>query len=140
MNTPTLSSLKLMRSRALVVISLVWLIQACGSGSGAATSENPITSTPDVSNYTGPAPSTADVQSFKLAVWDNLVANNRCGSCHNEDQNPRFVRADDINLAYAEANTVVDLSDPGNSIIVNKVRGGHNCWLSDDNACGDIIE
>ncbi len=115
-------------------------LNACGSGSGAATSDNPVTSTPDVSNYTGPAPATADVQSFKLAVWDNLVPNNRCGSCHNETQNPRFVRADDINLAYAEANNIVDLTDPGNSLLVNKVRGGHNCWLSDDNACGDILE
>ena len=37
-------------------------LNACGSGSGAATSDNPVTSTPDVSNYTGPAPATADVR------------------------------------------------------------------------------
>ena len=119
---------------------LLALLQACGSGSGASTSANPQTTAPDVSNYSGPAPATADVQSFKLNMWDNLVPNNRCGSCHNDTQNPRFVRADDINLAYAEANNIVDLTDPANSLIVNKVRGGHNCWLSSDDACGDIIQ
>lgn len=120
--------------------ALLLLLQACGGGSGAAVETNPVTSTPDVSNYNGPAPASADVQSFKLNVWDNLVPNNRCGSCHNESQSPRFVRADDINLAYDLANPLVDLNDPAQSLMVNKVRGGHNCWLSDDNACGDIIE
>ncbi len=126
--------------RTAFLLSIGFLVQACGSGSGASTSENPLTATPDVSNYSGPAPSTTDVQSFKLYVWDNLVPNNRCGTCHNDDQSPRFVRSDDINLAYAEANTIVDLTDPGASIMVTKVRGGHNCWLSSDDACGDIIE
>ncbi|MFK7915037.1 MAG: LamG domain-containing protein [Pseudomonadales bacterium] len=124
----------------LFACALLTLLQACGGGSGAAVESNPVTSTPDVSNYNGPAPASSDVQSFKLNVWDNLVPNNRCGTCHNESQSPRFVRADDINLAYDLANPLVDLNDPGQSLIVNKVRGGHNCWLSDDNACGDIIQ
>lgn len=126
--------------RLTLIAGLLALLTACGSGSGAGTSENPVTGTPDVSNYSGPAPSTDDVQAFKLAMWDNLVPNNRCGSCHNETQNPRFVRADDINLAYAEANAIVDLAAPADSLIVQKVRSGHNCWLSDDNACGDIVQ
>ena len=122
------------------LICLALVLQACGSGSGAATTDNPVTAAPNVSNYSGPAPATADIQAFKLNLWDNLVPNNRCGTCHNEDQSPRFVRADDINLAYTEANNVVDLVDPSGSIMVSKVRGGHNCWLSDNNACGDIIQ
>ena len=115
-------------------------LSGCGGGSGAATVENPLTTPPDVSNYSGPAPATADVQSFKLNVWDNLVPNNRCGSCHNADQSPRFVRSDDINLAYEAANSVVDLTDPAMSEMVAKVRGGHNCWLAEPNACADIIQ
>ncbi len=126
--------------KSLGLIALTAFLHACGSGSGASTSENPVTATPDVSNYSGPPPATADVQAFKLNVWDNLVPNNRCGSCHNDAQTPRFVRSDDINLAYAEINTVVDLSDPGSSVLVTNVRGGHNCWLSSDDACGDILE
>ena len=35
---------------------------------------------------------------------------------------------------------MVNLSDPGDSVMVAKVRGGHNCWLADDNACGDIVQ
>jgi len=122
---------------ALVILAL---LQSCGTGSGAPVVQNALTTTAAVSNYSGPPPATADVQAFKLALWDNLVPNNRCGSCHNESQNPRFVRADDINLAYDAANTVVNLSDPADSVMVAKVRGGHNCWLADDNACGDIVQ
>jgi len=115
-------------------------LYGCGTGSGAATSVNPVTTTPGVRHYNGPSPATPDVQTFKLALWDNLVPNNRCGTCHNLDQSPRFVRADDINLAYDAANTVVNLTDPAMSIMVTKVRSGHNCWLSDNNACGDIVQ
>ncbi len=120
----------------------LWLtaMYGCGAGSGAATVDNPLTTPPTVSNYSGPPPESADVQSFKLNVWDNLVPNNRCGGCHNADQNPRFVRSDDVNLAYEAANTVVNLSDPGTSKMVIKVRGGHNCWLASADACGDIIQ
>ncbi|MEM8767299.1 MAG: LamG domain-containing protein [Pseudomonadota bacterium] len=129
-----------MNIRILLAALGLLLLQACGSGSGAPVVQNALTSTPDASNYNGPPPSTEDVQAFKLAVWDNLVPNNRCGSCHNESQGPRFVRADDINLAYDAANTIANLADPGDSVIVTKVRGGHNCWLAEANACGDIIQ
>ena len=115
-------------------------LSGCGAGSGAEVQEFASSSTPQVSSYTGPAPATADVQNFRLAVWDNLVPNNRCGQCHNESQSPRFVRADDINLAFDIANPLVDLAEPANSLLVNQVRNGHNCWLTDANACGDIIE
>ena len=116
------------------------LAAGCGSGSGAETVANPVTTPPTVSNYTGPAPQTADVQRFKLNLWDNLLPKNRCGTCHNPSQAPRFVRSDDINLAYDAANTVVNLTDPANSRMVLKVRGGHNCWLTSNDACGDIIQ
>ena len=44
---------------------------------------------------------------------------------------PNFARSDDVNLAYAQANTVVNLAQPSTSLIVTKVSGGHNCWLAD---------
>jgi hypothetical protein len=127
-------------SRLVAILLLPLLLAACGGGSGADTVANPVTVTPNVSNYSGPAPATADVQAFKINLWDNLVPNNRCGTCHNTSQSPRFVRSDDINLAFEAANGVVNLQDPPQSIMVTKVRGGHNCWLSDANACGDIIQ
>ncbi len=125
--------------KALGIASIAVVLYGCGSGSGATVQENPVTQVDEVENYNGPPPASPDVQSFKLNVWDNLVPNNRCGSCHNDSQSPRFVRADDINLAYNETNALVDLTDPGNSRLVTKVRGGHNCWLTSNDACGDIM-
>jgi len=124
----------------IMTLLVLFALVGCGAGSGADVRENPVTTVVSSGNYSGPAPATGDVQSFKLNVWDNLVANNRCGTCHDAGQAPRFVRRDDINLAYEAANTVVNLADPGRSVLVTKVRGGHNCWLADANACGDIIE
>jgi len=114
-------------------------LSACGGGE--STSRNPntgvATSTP---NYSGPAPATTDVQAFKLNVWDNLSPTSRCGSCHSAaGQAPVFVRDDDINLAYAEANGIVDMATPANSLMATKVAGGHNCWLASDQACADVI-
>jgi hypothetical protein len=113
-------------------------ITACG---GASTEANPVTTTSSVTlNYSGPVPATTDVQAFKLNLWDNLMGQDRCGSCHGSGgQAPTFVHGNDINLAYAAANTVVDLASPGNSRMVTKVAGGHNCWLASDAACADLI-
>ncbi len=135
-----MENLRVILSRALVGFMLTAGLAGCGGGSGAATVANPVTAPPDVSNYDGPPPATADVQSFKLHLWDNLAPDNRCGSCHDTDQSPRFVRSDDVNLAYEAANGVVDLQDPAASLLVGKVRGGHNCWLNEPNACADIIQ
>ena len=121
----------------LIALALLTLA-ACGGG--APTSVNPQTTPPVVADYTGPAPSTADVQAFKINLWDNIKANNRCGGCHNATgQTPRFARNDDVNLAYADANAVVNLTQPDQSRMVLKVAGGHNCWLSSAQACGDIL-
>ena len=46
-----------------------------------------------------------------------------------------FARSDDVNLAYAAANTVVTLTSPEDSVMVIKVGGGHNCWLSSNSTC-----
>src|SRR5512134_2951875 len=93
-----------------------------GCGGGAKTVENPVTSTTPPAAYSGPAPGTADVQAFEINVWDNLKAGNRCGQCHvSGGQAPQFVRQDDINLAYAAANGVVNLASPRDSRMVQKV-------------------
>lgn len=117
-------------------------LSACGGG-GAPTTDTP-TSAPSsgASSYTGPAPATSDVQAFEVNFWNNVRSQNRCGQCHNAttpSQLPNFARSDNVNLAYAQANTVVNLGQPATSIIVSKVSGGHNCWLADPNACGQIL-
>ncbi len=127
--------------RVLAVLPVAFAMLAlAGCGGGASTTENPATTPPPPAGYTGPPPASQDVQAFKLNVWDNLQAANRCGQCHGTGgQVPSFVRNDDINLAYEAANGVVDLSNPGDSMMVTKVGGGHNCWLAADSACADQL-
>lgn len=128
------------RTLAGLAVLVLMLAGLTGCG-GEATEALPNTGTPPPnSNYSGPPPATDDVQNFKRTVWDNLVASNRCGTCHNVGgQVPTFVHEGDINIAYAQANTVVNLTDPGQSVLVSKVAGGHNCWLASDQACADTI-
>ncbi len=116
------------------------VLAGCGGGSGASVEQLPDGSTSTTTNYSGPAPATDDVQAFKLSVWDNLVSENRCGSCHGTgDQAPTFVQSDDINSAYAETNKIVNLNNPQESLLVTKVAAGHNCWLTSDQACADTL-
>jgi hypothetical protein len=117
-------------------------LSACG-GAGAPTTTNPAPSqTVTADAYTGPPAATADVTAFQINFWNNVRTQNRCGQCHNSTspaQMPNFARSDDVNLAYAQANTVVNLATPSTSLIVTKVSGGHNCWLADPGACGQIL-
>ncbi len=136
--------------RHITLLFLCVLLSACGSGSGgkqaqldleaAAAAASSANANNNGSDYSGPDPQTVDVQQFRLYLWENLMPQNRCGSCHGDGgQSPSFVRQDDINLAYAAANTVVNLSSPIESLMVQKVGGGHNCWLPSDSACADLI-
>lgn len=120
---------------------LLSVLALTGCKTGDSTEPLPNTGAPaNDGNYSGPPPATDDVQNFKRTVWDNLVSTDRCGGCHSTGgQSPMFVHEGDINVAYAQANTVVNLTDPGQSLMVTKVAGGHNCWLSSDQACADTI-
>ncbi len=135
--------LKILRERALRLTLIMMVgagLTACGGGASTTPNQN-TAGTSSTSAYTGPAPATSDVQAFKLNVWDNLSPTNRCNDCHDVGgQAPTpFVRTDDVNLAYAAVNPLVDLQTPANSILVTKVAGGHNCWLGSDQACADVI-
>lgn len=129
------------RSAVVRVCLLAAAAIVAGCGGGAGTTENPASGVTPPTGYDGPPPATSDVQSFKLNLWDNIQASNRCGGCHTDsvNQQPLFARHDDINLAYEAANGVVDLTQPSNSRLVAKVGEGHNCWLTDDQACADIM-
>ena len=130
------------RITGLAALAASFALSACGGG-GAATTTNPASAPTSTANaYTGPVAATADVQAFQINFWNNVRVQNRCGQCHNATtpaQMPNFARSDDVNLAYAQANTVVNLANPSTSLIVTKVGGGHNCWLADNSACGQIL-
>ena len=129
-----MSSLK----SVLAITALALLLSACG---GESTEQLPNTSqNSGTVTYNGPPPSTDDVANFKRTVWDNLVTQDKCGACHGSNgQAPTFVNEQDVNLAYAQANSIVNLSDPSQSTMVTKVAGGHNCWLQSTSACVDIL-
>ena len=133
-----------LRTGALAFLTTV-VLTACGGG--AQTTDNSTSQAPGNNNdltYTGPAADSPEVLKFQQEFWSNTKSTNRCGNCHNETvgQVPMFVRNDDINLAYAEAITVVDQTQPSLSDIVSKVSAppiGHNCWVDDPAVCGTIL-
>lgn len=127
------TSLKaLLQSTLLAVAASV--LAACGGGAG--TERLPPNDVDPPSTYTGPAPQTADIQNFMNALWTNVrnggVA--RCSGCHGGTQAPLFARNDDVNLAWAAADQLVNRTDPGSSPIVQKMAEGHNCWLGSNQA------
>jgi len=126
--------------KSAAVLALITTVAACTAG-GPSTTPNQQT-TPDntASNYTGPAASNADVQSFKINLWENIRTSDKCGGCHKAGgQSPMFARSDDVNLAYQAANPLVNFQTPEQSELVLKVSGGHNCWVADPKACGDTM-
>jgi hypothetical protein len=126
--------------RHILIATALAGLAACGGG--APTTTNPNTNPPTVNDYSGPAPQSADVQSFRISFWQNVKANNRCGGCHNAatpGQAPRFARNDDVNLAYDEVLAYINTTQPDQSPLVTKVAGGHNCWLASTSACADIL-
>jgi hypothetical protein len=133
-------NMRLIRAVAVSVFASA-VLAACGGG--AATTENPLTQAAPPGNapYTGPVARDADVLKFQQEFWSNAKTSDRCGSCHNEvvGQTPMFVRNDDVNLAYDEALTVVNTTQPALSRLVEKVGGGHNCWNADPSSCAAIM-
>ena len=127
---------------AILICALI--LTACGGGSGGGNSEN--AAPPAAANnnssfvYSGPAPSSVDVQRFQQAFYNNLVNDNRCGHCHTRGGAGKtsFVDHTDINFAYSEALTLVNFENPAASKIVEKVYSdgqGHNCWETSPAAC-----
>jgi Concanavalin A-like lectin/glucanases superfamily len=126
------------RLAALTALAGFAALSACSGG--APTTSNPVTTVAQAPTYSGPPPANADVQAFMVNLWTNIKATNRCGGCHVQGgQSPQFARTDDVNLAYQAANTVVNLAQPSQSTMVQKVAGGHNCWLASPSACGDTL-
>jgi mono/diheme cytochrome c family protein len=134
-----MNSIQYKTLRWIAAAAAVAILAGC-SGGGAPTTENPVTQVPTVPDYIGPASANADVQAFRINLWENIKANNRCGACHGAGgQTPTFARNDNVNLAYEAANTVVNLAQPDQSRLVTKVGGGHNCWLQSSSACADTM-
>lgn len=128
-------------ARFAAVAALGVLALAGCSGGGADTADNPIPPGQVAGgDYTGPVPATPEVQAFRVEFWQPALATAGCQGCHNAGgQSPSFLRTDDVNQAFQQANTVVNRENPSLSTIVTKVAGGHNCWLADPGACATIL-
>ncbi|HSB96708.1 MAG TPA: LamG domain-containing protein, partial [Spongiibacteraceae bacterium] len=124
----------------LLLMAGAWLLSACSGGSGGGNNSHPAPPTAPGGNtfvYSGPAPANADVQRFQTAFYNNLVGDNRCGTCHTRGGQGKtaFVDRNDVNAAYNAALTLVNLENPAASAIVQKVYGGHHCWEDSPAAC-----
>ena len=134
-----------MRLSGFIVITIfALLVVGCSGGSGSSVEQNIDTNGDGDGSrnlvLNGPAPQSDDVQRFRVELWENIAPDNRCGQCHGVGgQSPTFVRNDDINRAYEEVNLLVNLNQPSQSRLVEKVGGGHNCWQASDQACADIL-
>jgi len=134
---PTFRTSSLLTAAAGLILATA--LAGCGP-SGPATQVNQATGAAPTSNYTGPAAANADVQAFRVSLWENIRSTDRCGGCHYAGgQSPQFARSDDVNLAYQAALPLVNTSQPGQSTLVQQVGGGHNCWVAAPQACADTM-
>ncbi len=123
-----------------IVLMLIFaaLLSACGN-----ETENTENARKQTNNekYSGPAPETTDIQNFKREFWAKLNDTENCGGCHIEggQGTGKFVRTDNVNLAYAEALSIINVNDIPASPIVTKLANGHQCWLGSDQDCADAV-
>lgn len=120
----------------ILSVSLLVTLQACSGGSGGGSTERDPSTTVDTGasggfSYAGPAAANTETQSFKREFYDNLTIAGRCGDCHTSGGSgpTPFVDKADVNTAWQQAKSVVNLSDPAASVVVQRVANGHNCWL-----------
>src|SRR5882757_3563823 len=126
--------------RQAAALALLTTVVACTAGGPTTTSAQATTPGTTASSYTGPAAANADVQAFKVNLWENIRTSDKCGGCHHEGgQSPMFARSDDVNLAYQAANPLVNFQQPDQSTLVLQVGSGHNCWVADPKACADTM-
>jgi len=132
---------------ALFIVFMVF-VQACSQGSGGGASNRQIDPNQGTQAggfvYSGPAPASDEIQNFRVAFYDPLVGDNRCGECHTPGKTgtPAFVDQTNINDAWQAARTIVNLQDPGASPAVTRMANGHNCWLApgQDAACAATVQ
>lgn len=123
------------------VYRLFFILLVTGCGGSEVETKPPSQQDNQSTTYTGPAPLTQDIQKYKTALWDNISTDDKCGACHTEgEQSPYFASRNDVNDAYAATNPLVNLTNPDQSRLVEKVTTGHNCWLESDAACGETMQ
>ncbi|GFE81500.1 hypothetical protein GCM10011487_35000 [Steroidobacter agaridevorans] len=129
---------RLARFAAVAALGALTLA-GCSGGSSTEQNPNPGAPTPNV-GYNGLPAANDDILAFQNEFWTNIRVADRCGGCHNANgQAPTFARSDDVNQAYQQTTAIVNRENPGLSLLVTKVAGGHNCWRGDPGACAEDL-
>ncbi len=103
------------------------LLAACDAVPTALTTAQPDSSP---QTYSGETCGTTDACNFQSYFWTPMAAYS-CDNCHDgSNASPHFMHQGNVNLAYSEALTVVDLAAPSSSRIIGKIESGHNCGTS----------
>ena len=137
--------------RLASVFSISLILTACGDNPSVEGNSTPANSSTAIGIvYTGEAPLTDEVTTFKTEFWNKLAGDDKCGQCHTNGgaaSSFAFVDLDNINTAFAKAiatnnsgDLIVDRSAPNLSRVVVKVANGHQCWESNPQVCATIIE
>ncbi len=87
---------------------------------------------------------TLSQKAFRDTLYPILMA--QCSQCHAEEQAPLIAVPQQIVSSHQAIviSNLVNLYQASNSVLVNKVRGGHNCWSpscnEDANALQEAVE
>lgn len=118
-----------MKGSALIYITLVALLVGCGGSVSFPTQSNSAT--------TGLSESALH---FSNTV--HPILSQRCAQCHGVNQPPLIAFSNNISKSYDNLMAVpglVDFITPDNSRIVQRVRGGHNCWGNCADNADDLL-
>jgi hypothetical protein len=124
------------RTAGAIFVLFLAIIGLAGCGGGAST-EPTQGGNPQLSGYTGTV--TGDLhRGYALEVWPNLVPANRCGgACHVTGGTGKGAFVDnDIVVAFnAAVPALINTTNPAQSLLVERMRAGHNCWLASNDDC-----
>lgn len=129
----------------LLALSSMLLLSACGGG--ADSESRPDQREAQQTAYTGAAEQSDDIKAFRKELWEKISPASVCGRCHRSDadtrQAPYFADWLDINFAYNEVvdkkKPLANLTNPAASILVQRVKNGHQCWLGSTDECAKTM-
>jgi len=125
-------------SRVILVLVLA-VMGLSGCGGGASTESTPGNNLQNT-NYYGNI--NGDLhRGYAIAVWPNLSPANRCGgACHVVNGSGRGAFVDnDIEVAFnAAVPALINTTNPSQSILVERMRAGHNCWHGNSGTDRDL--
>lgn len=113
------------------------------SSGGAGEPWVPVPTVPDIRTVIPELPSLGErarlnsIQFYDETVYQPIISAN-CNSCHHQEKGHHGNAASSHD--YALANHRVNLGFPDLSLLVNKIKGGHNCWSGDCLADAKALE